>query len=509
MKKRESWASRSTFVLAAIGSAVGLGNAWRFPGLAAKYGGGAFLFVYVLAMLVLGVPLLSMEISMGRRTQKGAPGAFKALNKKFEWLGWTATTNAFVIVTYYAVVFAWVLLMLGISYKFAGMTADTDAAGSLFLNTIETTGAVENYTIPPIMILFLLIAWALMYYCIRNGASSVGKVVKYTVFAPIICLIIMAVKGITMPGAIDGMKKLFIPEWSALSEPSLWIDAVGQVFFSLSIMMAIMFAYGSYLDKKANVAVDTVIIAFSDLAVSVLSGVVLFTTMYGCGMTTDNMSSSGIATAFLIYPKAIVSLTSNGVINAIFGGIFYLCLATLAIDSAFSIVEGVSTAVADKFGLKHKKTTLIICCVAALFSILFITKAGLAWLDIVDKWTNQYCMILIGVFECLFVGWGFKTGKVLDEINKNTKKYKMPKFWFFLSIKFISPLVLAGFFGWNLSELIKNGGKYDAYPLWAAIIGGWVVMFLCFISGFVLKFITKKLEKKGFQEDYKSWDDCE
>ncbi|MBP3702474.1 MAG: sodium-dependent transporter, partial [Lachnospiraceae bacterium] len=117
MDKRGSWASRSTFILAAIGSAVGLGNAWRFPGLAAKYGGGAFLFVYVIALLILGIPLLMMEISIGRHVKKGAPGAFRAMNKKTEWVGWAAVANAFIISTYYAVVFAWVLLMFGISYK--------------------------------------------------------------------------------------------------------------------------------------------------------------------------------------------------------------------------------------------------------------------------------------------------------------------------------------------------------------------------------------------------------
>ena len=188
--------------------------------------------------------------------------------------------------TYYAVVFAWVLLMLGISWKFAGMTGNSEAASNLFANTIQTTWDVTGYSIPWILIVVLVIGWALIWFCIRNGASSVGKVVKYTVFLPVICLIIMAIKGITMPGANEGLAKLFIPDWSALTNASLWIDAVGQVFFSLSIMMAIMFAYGSYLEKDANIAVDAIIIAFSDLAVSVLSAIVMFVTMYGCGMST-------------------------------------------------------------------------------------------------------------------------------------------------------------------------------------------------------------------------------
>ena len=136
--KRDTWASRSTFILAAVGSAVGLGNAWRFPGLAAKHGGGAFLLVYLLAMLIFGIPLLMMEISIGRKTRKGAPGALGSLKRGFEPVGWAATANAFVIVCYYAVVFAWVLLMLAFSWKFAGMTGDGAAASGLFGELTQT-----------------------------------------------------------------------------------------------------------------------------------------------------------------------------------------------------------------------------------------------------------------------------------------------------------------------------------------------------------------------------------
>lgn len=506
MEKRASWSSRSTFILAAIGSAVGLGNAWRFPGLAAKYGGGAFLMVYVIAMLVIGIPLLMMEVSIGRHAHKGAPGGFKSVNKKAEWIGWAATTNAFFIATYYAVVFAWVLLMFGLSYKFAGMTGNTDAASNLFANTIETTWAVKDFSIPPILLLVLAIAWILIYLCIRNGAHSVGKVVKYTVFAPILCLIVMAIKGITMPGAMTGIAKLFIPEFTALTNPSLWVDAISQVFYSLSIMMAIMVAYGSYLDDSSDIATDVVIIAFSDLAVSVLSGVVMFTTMYGCGMTVENMSDSGIATAFIIYPTAIVSLTESGVFNAVFGAIFYLCLITLAIDSAFSIVEGVSTAIADKLKKDHKKTTLVVCAVAAAFSFFYITKAGLAILDIVDHWCNAFTMIIIGVLECIVVGWFFQPHKVLEEANMNANKFKMPAWWFVISIRFISPLALAGFFIWNIVAYVQNGFVY-AYSLEPEFIFGWLVTIICFLSGVVVFMIDKSRKKKGIEDDVKTWDE--
>lgn len=501
MEKRGMWNSRLTFILAAVGSAVGLGNAWRFPGLAAKHGGGTFLLVYLLAMLVMGVPLLMMEISIARKFRKGAVESMRGIHKRFEPIGWAATSNAFVIVCYYSVVFAWVILMFFNSWRFAGMTGQSEEASGLFANLTQTTFAIDGSSIPGEVLVCLLVAWGLIFYCIRNGASSVSKVVKFTVFAPVVLLLIMAIKGMTMDGAMDGVAMFFRPELSAFSDASLWVDAVGQVFYSLSIMMAIMFAYGSYLPDDANIATDCMIIAFSDMAVSVLSGIVMFSTMGGTGML-DKITDSGIVTAFLVYPQAIVNLTNVGWVNAIFGAIFYLMLITLAIDSAFSIVEGISASVADKFHLNPKKVTIAICAICGLISIIFVTQAGLAWLDIVDNWTNQFNLILIGILECIAIGWCFNLRKVLNEVNRNTKKFRVPYWWFAASIKVISPLLLAGLFIWNIVTLfVLKDGSYGGYPIWAQVAAGWVVSALVFISGFVAKIVVNKMKKKGFVED--------
>ena len=312
---------------------------------------------------------------------------------------------------------------------------------------------------------------------------------------------------------MEGIGKLFTPNFAQIIDEGLMsnliIDAIGQVFYSLSIMMAIMIAYGSYLSDSANIAKDATVIAFADLGVSILSGIVMFTTMYGVGMTTNDMSASGIATAFIIFPQAIANLTNTGWVNAIFGMIFYLCLASLAVDSAFSIVEGVSTGVADRFKLNKRKTTMTICIVAALISLIFISRSGLAWLDIVDNWTNQYNMIIIGTLECIVIGWIFKPAKVLKEVNRNASGYKMPKWWFIGSIKFIAPIALTGFCIWNLYSLFAGGGIYgreSGYPLWANIMGGWSVTFLVFASGFIAKVIINHRKKSSFNDEIKKWD---
>lgn len=502
--KRDTWASRTTFILAAVGSAVGLGNAWRFPGLAAKHGGGTFLLVYLVALFLIGIPLLMMEVSIARKFHKGAGESMRGISKKMEFVGWSATANAFVIVTYYAVVFAWVLLMVVYALKFAGMTGDAEAASKVFENATQTTWDVTGYSIPIPVFIALLVAWAAIYFCIRNGAKSVGKVVKYTVFLPVILLLIMAIKGCTMDGAAEGLKMFFIPQAEAFADPSLWVDAFGQVFYSLSIMMAIMFAYGSYLDESANIAEDVMIIALSDAAVSVLSGIVMFSTMGGVGML-DSISSSGIATAFIIYPQAIVNLTSIGWVNALFGVIFYLMLVTLAVDSAFSIVEGVSASVSDKFKLNPKKTTQVICLIAGVISLIYTTRAGVAWLDIVDNWTNQINLIVIGVLECIAVGWCFDVDKVLQQVNRNTTGFKMPRFWFWASVRFIAPLTLAGLFVWNLYNLFAVQGGHYGYALWAEVIGGWVVSALVFSSGFIIRLVVNHKKKHGFVEEEIVW----
>lgn len=507
---RQTWGNRLTFILAAIGSSVGLGNAWRFPGLAAKHGGGAFLLVYLLFCVIMGVPLLMMEIAIGRKTRKGAPEALRALNKKLEPVGWAATINAFVIAVYYAVVFAWVIMMAVISYKFAGMTHNVDAAKNLWATTIKTTGNFSGFgTVSWIVVACLIVAWAAIFLCIRNGAASVSKVVKYTVFIPEICLLVMAVKGLTMPGALEGIRVLFVPDFAALADATLWVDAAGQVFYSISVAMAIMFAYGSFLKKDANIVADSIIIAGADFFTSVLAGIVLFTTMYGVGMTTSDMSASGIGTAFKIYPTAIVNLTNSGVFNAIFAFIFYFCLITLAIDSAFSLIEGVAVAIADKFKIKKKKTTLVTCIVAFVLSLSMTTGAGLAILDVVDHWCNYYNLVIVGILEAIGVGWCFNTAKVVDEINKNTKKFKMPKKLFDVSCKIISPAILIGLMVWSVFDLVKAGGIYgaaDGYTLGSNIIFGWVITAIVFASGAIVRLIVKIKEKKGFTENEIEWE---
>ena len=180
-------------------------------------------------------------------------------------------------------------------------------------------------------------------------------------------------------------------------------------------------------------------------------------------------------------------------------------LVTLAVDSAFSIVEGVSASVSDKFKLNPKKTTQVICLIAGVISLIYTTRAGVAWLDIVDNWTNQINLIVIGVLECIAVGWCFDVDKVLQQVNRNTTGFKMPRFWFRASVRFIAPLTLAGLFVWNLYNLFAVQGGHYGYALWAEVIGGWVVSALVFSSGFIIRLVVNHKKKHGFVEEEIVW----
>lgn len=522
MEKRESWKSRTIFIFAAIGSAVGLGNAWRFPGLAAKYGGGAFLLVYIAAMFILGWPLLMMEIGIGRRMQQGAPGSMRGINKKAEFVGWAATGNAFLIATYYAVVLAWILFMIVKSFTIGGLSPEQAGnvfTGEVLQNTPITT--LKSLDIPWGMLLALLAAWFMIYMCIRKGAHSAGKVVPFTVLVPIILLVILAVRGIVGDAqkSFTGLAKLFIPDWKAFGNYQLWLDAFGQVFYSLSIMMAIMFAYGSFVHKKSNIISDTLIISLSDMLISVLSGIVLFTTLSTTGQLETFIAgaSSGeigsVGTAFIVYPQAMVLLSNNATLNSFFSVVFYLTLLTLAIDSAFSIIEGVSTAISDKFALKKKNTTRVCCLLALVVSLLFATKGGLSWLDIVDNWCNSFNLIGVGIIECLIVGWGFRPQKLRDEINRSANKFKIGS-WYDWIIRVVAPGILAVLFLWNVVNLIiayaTGKGGYGGHPIWAQLIAGWLPTVLIFGGAVAMQIVSRKSEKiKRLDARYGSWDDME
>ncbi len=487
---RERWDSRMIFILAAIGSAVGLGNAWRFPGQAFNNGGGAFLIPYFVALVTAGIPLLILEHAIGRRAQAGAPIALKSMCKKAEPLGWWALATSFVIVSYYCVVLAWVVNYMWASLSEAWKGGSADYFFSNVLQITENPGVLGGFSIP--VLIGLVITWLAVWLSLHNGVKSVGRVVKWTVPIPVALLIILMIRAITLPGAVDGLSYYLTPDWSALIKPNVWAAAYGQVFFSLSILFGIMIAYGSYLPKDSDITTDGLIISFADAGISFLAGFAVFGTLgYFSNVTATkiaDMSVQGVGLAFITYPEAISNLPGGAVAIVIFGLLFFIMLFTLGLDSAFSIVEGIVAGLVDKFNWNKKKTTLAMCIIGFLGSLIFATKAGLYWLDISDHFVNDFNLIVIGVFQCVVVGWIFGADKIREYFNA-TSTIKFGKWWDIM-IRFVTPIVLLYI---SISYLIENiKANYDGYATRYVLIGGWGVVAATIITGFIITAIKAK-----------------
>jgi len=409
---RDRWTSRATFVFAAIGSAIGLGNILRFPYLTYDNGGGAFLIAWMIGLIILGIPWMMMEFGMGRYFQKSAPGVFEGVGKRWEWLGWWPVTMAFLIVSYYTVVIAWAIRYVVSSATVAwGMgKAGASGAGDFFFGSIlqlsdgpTTLGAVVWPTV-----IALAIVWLLIYLIVFKGARIVGQVSVWIVSLAWVALIVLIVRGLTLPGVAQGLNFYLAPDFSTLASPDLWFAAFSQIAFTLSLGMAGMFAYGSFIKKKADVTNNAFLTSFSNCATSFFAGFAVFSVvgfiMQAMSVPVGDVSASGLGLAFVTFPVAISMMPGA---NAFTGVVFFICLTLLGLSSAYFLAYGgVIAPVVDKFGISRNKATIIVCAVSFVVGIIFTTQGGLFWLDIVDRAAAFYGLIITGALACIVVGWG-------------------------------------------------------------------------------------------------------
>ena len=264
---QERFKTRGGFILASVGAAVGLGNALRFPGLCAKYGGGTFLFVYMIALVVMGVPILNAEIALGRKVRGGAPKCMASLSKKAEPLGWASCFNSLIVAIIYAGLLGWIIAMV---IKIAPVCTARQSVGQGVSGGYFFSEVLNGGGISPIVLVCGIVGGAVMYFCLRGGAASLSKTAKFTVIIPMVLLTFMAVRGLLYSNSGEALRALFIPDFKAFLSAELWLNALGQVFFSLSILVGIMPAYGAYLPEGTNIFRDSLIIAAADFFVSVL-----------------------------------------------------------------------------------------------------------------------------------------------------------------------------------------------------------------------------------------------
>ena len=366
-EQRETWGTRGGFVLAAVGSAVGLGNLWGFPYKLYNYGGGAFLIPYIIAMFCIGIPLLILEFSLGHFTQRAAPDAFARANKRLEFVGWWGIILGFVIITYYPTILAYCfsymadsieVILKGGRLPWAGEGIEgVENASRYFFEDYLTGGTMIGPFRKEILIM-LFLAWILMYFCIFRGVKLVGKIVWLTVPLPWIMLLILAVRGLTLEGCMKGLTFYLDPDWSQLAKPTTWRFAFGQVFFSLSLAFGVMVTYASFLHRKSDINNNAAIIGIADFATSFIGGVAIFATIGGMAYVTaqagqpvpvDKVIEGGPGLAFVAFPYALAQLPAA----AWWSLIFFFMLVTLGIDSAFSITESVLAGIVDKTGWRR------------------------------------------------------------------------------------------------------------------------------------------------------------
>lgn len=466
MAHRERWASRTAFIMAAIGSAIGLGNLWRFPMVAYDNGGGAFLIPYIVALLTAGVPLMILEYSLGSLFQKSSPGSLGQARPGFEMIGWWALGVGATISFYYAVImgWSWDYLVCSIHQPWCD---NAQAFFDRLLGLTDGVGHTGRISWPAL--LGLAATWALIYWIIKKGVLRVGKVVMITVPLPAILLVLILIRGVTLPGAVEGLRYYLTPDFGALTDAKTWLQAYAQVFFSLSLGFGILTAYASYLPKRSDITNNAFITSLADAGFAFFAGFAVFSVLgylaQSQGVPIGNVVRGGPGLAFVIYPTAMSLMPLAPVVSVM----FFVTLLTLGIDSAFSIVEGAVAGLRDKWHVTQERATLYFCVFGFLMGLIFTTGAGYYWLDIVDRWMNDYGLVVVGLLECVAIGWFYGTGKLKAYINE-VSDFRVG-LWWDVFIKWVTPLAL----GWAIvANIVKDVREpYGGYPAWALVAGGW------------------------------------
>jgi NSS family neurotransmitter:Na+ symporter len=465
MQKREQWKSQLGFLLAAVGSAIGLGNIWRFSYMAYSNGGGAFLIPYITALLTVGIPLLILEFGVGHERIGSAPLAYAKIHKGWEWLGWWAVVFVmFGIELYYTVIIGWCVNYFLLSFDLGWGTDPKAFFFGDFLSLSDGPSKIGQIRTPiffaTIFVWFL--NWLIVYRGIQKGVELANKI-----FMPLLFVLtaILVFWSLTLKGAGEGIKAYLTPDFSKLSSPKVWIDAYSQIFFTLSLGFGIMIAYASYLPAKSDISKNAVLTSVLNCGYSLFAGFAVFSVLGYMAITEGKpvaeVVDKSIGLAFVAYPKAL-SLMPGG---SLFGAIFFLCLVVAGISSSISIIEAFVSAYVDKFNANRRKVATVISVLGALGSIIFTTQGGLFWLDIVDHFLTNYGLIVVGIFESILVGWLFKADILREHINRYSS-IRIGRWWNGL-IRLFVPIALGVLLIGALYREVQS--PYEGYS-WGAII---------------------------------------
>ena len=436
-EKREQWGSKFGFIMAAAGSAVGLGNIWRFPYITGKYGGAAFVLVYLAIVIALGMSLMLAEFAIGRSAKQDAVGSFKKLGGGL-WpiVGWMGFFVAFVVLSYYAVIAGWTFAYIFKSFAGLMSSAASGNAQDVFVSFISNPVQAILYHL-----IVMGIIVAIVYKGISEGIEKSCKILMPALFA---ILLVLIIRSVTFPGAVAGLEFYLKPDFSKLTGEAI-LAAVGQSFFSLSLAMGIMITYGSYISKEEYLPSAVQKIVFLDTMVAIMAGLVIFPAAFAFGVAPN----SGVGLTFVTLP-AVFSKMPFG---SLFSSAFFVLLFIAALTSAISLFEVVVAYGIDQLKWKRAKSVLIMGFAIFLFGVPsalgegghFIKIAGKTFLDSADYITNNVVMPLGGIFICLFVGWFWVQG-AKDEITDNGKlSFPSYNVWLWIC-RVVAPITIAVIF---------------------------------------------------------------
>ena len=422
------------FVLAAAGSAVGLGNIWRFPYLAARYGGGIFLLVYLILVVSLGFSLMIAEVAIGRKTKLSAIGAFRKLSEKWKFLGYLASVVPIIIFPYYCVIGGWVVKYLLVYATGGGM----EAAGDTYFNDYIAQPA------EPILWLAVYIGLTavIVFFGVQKGIEKASRIMMP---ALVVLTLGVAAYSVTRPGALEGVAYYLIPDFSRFSVNTV-LGAMGQMFYSMSLAMGIMVTYGSYMKPEDDLEKSVSQIEIFDTGIAFLAGLMVIPAVFAFSGGDEAALNQGAGLMFVTLPKVFADA---GALGLVFGGLFFLLVLFAALTSSVSLMETVVSIFQDTFHWSRKFTctlVMVACLVLALPSSLgyglldWIAPLGFSLLDFFDFISNSVLMPIVALFTCLFVGWVVKPKLVVDEV-KRSSRFPREKL-FVVVIRYVAPICI-------------------------------------------------------------------
>ena len=444
-KTSKGFSTKLGFVLATAGSAVGLGNLWRFPYLAAKYGGGIFLLIYLIIAVTFGFCLMVTELAIGRKTGLSALGAFQKLNKKFAWLGVLTSIVPFIIVPYYSVIGGWIC-----KYATAFLS------GEIIATTSDTyfTDFITSPIAPIIFFAFFVLCSSIIILLgVDKGIEKASKIIMP---ALVLLTIIICIFSITREGAFEGVIYYLKPDFSRFSITTV-LAAMGQLFYSMSLAMGILITYGSYNSKESDIVSSTHQVELFDTGIAFLAGLMIIPSVFVFSGGDASALGKGPSLMFITLPKVFNEMTGG----AIIGTLFFVMVFFAALTSTISLMEACASILADWLHTPRKTNTIIITIfcliVGSIVSLGFgpldsITIIGLGLLDFFDFISNSVLMPLVALFTCIFVGFIIKPKTIIEEVELNGT-FKEKKFYTIM-IKYIAPIMIIGILLFSIMEVM-------------------------------------------------------